>query len=138
MIRPNDELKWSENQEKWAIRIFILFWLCSFGYVCYKSYVEYTSERKYTVLHFLRKYSDSKGNGMSISYLVNGKEIIANCFTNDCKEIKVGEKRLGYFFVDDPVFYGIFYNIIVPDSVVPPENGWDEIPEYLIKGGKIK
>jgi hypothetical protein len=138
MIRPNNEWKWSESQEKWAIRVFMLFWLGSFGYVCYKAYVEYNSERKYTVLHFFRSYSDSKRNGISISYLANGKEIIANCFTSDCKKIKVGEKRLGYFFVDDPVFYGIYFNISVPDSVVPPENGWVEIPEYLIRGKKIE
>ena len=138
MIRPNNELKWSENQEKWAIRIFMLFWLSLFGYVCYKAYVEYTSEWKYTVLHFFRKYSDSKRSGVSISYLVNGNEIFANCFTDECKEIKVGEKRLGYFFVDDPVFYGIYFNISVPDSVIPPKNGWDQIPEYLINGRKIE
>jgi hypothetical protein len=138
MIRPGNELKWSESQEKWAIRIFFLFWLSLFGYVCYKAYVEYTSERKYTVLHFFRKYSDSKGTGVSISYLVNGEEMIVNCFNNDCKEVTVGEKRLGYFFVDDPVFYGIYFNISVPDSVVPPENGWDEIPEYLIRGRRVE
>jgi hypothetical protein len=138
MIRPGDKFKWSESQEKWAIRIFLLFWLFLFGYVCYKAYVEYTSERKYTVLHFFRKYSDSKGTGVSISYLVNGEEMIVNCFNNDCKEVTVGEKRLGYFFVDDPVFYGIYFNISVPDSVVPPENGWDEIPEYLIRGRRVE
>lgn len=131
MIEPNNYKDWTEPHTKWAVRFFFLFLFVGFGYVCYKAYVEYTSEVRYTVLHFYETYSDSKRNGMKVSYLAEGELRYANCFTMKCKKIKKGERRLGYYYIDDPTFYGILYDIKVPDSVQAPKEGWEEIPEFL-------
>ncbi|MCH7414109.1 hypothetical protein MM213_11470 [Belliella sp. R4-6] len=131
MIEQNYDQGLKDPHTKWAIRFFFLFLFIGFGYVCYKAYIEYTSEVRYTVLQFYERYSDSKRDGMKISYLADGELRYANCFTMECKKIKKGEKRLGYYFIDDPTFYGILYNITVPDSVLVPEEGWKEIPEFL-------
>jgi hypothetical protein len=131
MIEPTNYKDWASPNTKWAARFFFLFMFISFGYVCYKAYIEYTSEVRYTVLHFYERYSDSKSTGMKISYMTDGRDRNANCTTNECKKIKKGERRLGYYFVDDPTFYGIIYDVVVPDSVKVPEGGWKEIPNFL-------
>lgn len=62
---------------------------------------------------------------MKVSYLAGGELRYANCFTMKCKKIKKGERRLGYYYIDYPTFYGILYDIIVPDSVQAPKEGWE-------------
>lgn len=136
MIEPNNYKDWADAPTKWALRIFFLFLFVGFGYVCYKAYIEYTSEVRYTVLHFYERYSDSKGNGIKVSYFVDGKELSANCFTMQCKKIRIGERRLGYYYLDDPKFYGILYDVVVPDSVRVPAEGWQDIPDFLLKQDK--
>lgn len=131
MIKPNYDQGLDDPNTKWAIRFFFLFFFIGFGYICYKAYVEYTSEVRYTVLHFYESYSDGKGNGMKVSYMAEGVFCYANCFTTECRKIKKGERRLGYYFIDDPSFYGIFYEIEISDSVQVPTYGWKEIPEFL-------
>lgn len=131
MIKPNNYKDWDIPNTKWAVRIFFLFMFIGFGYICYKAYIEYTSEVRYTVLIFYERYTDSKSNGMKITYMADGREYKTNCFTKECRQIKKGERRLGYYFVDDPTFYGINYDIIVPDSVIVPDVGWEKIPDFL-------
>ncbi|MCH7403862.1 hypothetical protein ACFOUP_06975 [Belliella kenyensis] len=130
MIKPNNYNDWTDPHTKVALGLFFVFLSIAFGYGVYKSYIASTSELRYTVIVFYEKYSDSKTNGMKVSYMAEGKMRFDNCLTMACKKIKIGERRLGYFYVDDPAFYG-FLEIIVPDSVEAPKNGWKEIPEFL-------
>ena len=130
MIENNNYKDWTDPQTKWAIRLLFLFLFIGLGYGLYKAYVSYTSDVRYTVIYFYDRYSDSKRNGMKVSYLAAGKIQFDNCFTMKCKKIKKGERRLGYYYVDDPAFYG-FLDIKVPDSVQAPKEGWEEIPEFL-------
>ncbi|SHO59825.1 hypothetical protein [Algoriphagus zhangzhouensis] len=134
MIRKQNGLqnyKVPEKELRWAYLFFGLLLAWAFGNLCYKAYIGYTSEIRYTVINFYEKYYDSKGTGMKVFYLVDGETIKEVCFSFDCKQVQKGERRLGYYFVDDPSFFGILYDIKVPSSVMPPQNGWETIPDYL-------
>jgi hypothetical protein len=131
MIEPTNYKDWASPNTKWAIGLLFLFVFTVFGYNLYKSYVESTSDIRYTIINFNERYTDSKRVGMKVSYLAEGKNQYDNCFSNKCKRIKTGERRLGYYFVNDPRLYQIIYDTIVPDSVVVPNGGWEEIPDFL-------
>jgi hypothetical protein len=131
MIRPNKSLGYREPKEaKWAYLFFGLLLIFAFGYVCYKAYIQYTSEVRYTVFNFYEKYSDSKNVGMKVYYLVDGERKYSVCYDMGCKKIKKNSRKLGYYYVADPSFFGVFYDLDVPDTVIDPPNGWQTIPEF--------
>ncbi|MCH7414111.1 hypothetical protein MM213_11480 [Belliella sp. R4-6] len=131
MIKPNNYNDWTDPHTKVALGLFFLFLFIAFGYGAYKSHIATTSDIRYTIINFYEKYSDSKRIGMQVFYKVEGRYIYDNCFSNDCKKIIVGEKRLGFYFIKDPSIYDVIFEISVPDSVLVPEEGWKEIPEFL-------
>lgn len=131
MIELQNKNDLDDPHMKWLLGLFLLFMIIVLGFNIYKIHISNTSEKRYTVVDFYEKYSDSKRVGMKVFYLANGKMQYDNCFSNECKKVKKGEKRLGFYYMDDPTIYDILFEITVPDSVNVPKNGWKEIPEYL-------
>jgi hypothetical protein len=133
MIEHNNYKNWPDFHTRLVIGLILVFVSVAFGYGVYKTYVVSTSDFRYTIITFYDRYSDSKRIGMKISYFAEGEYRHDNCFSNRCKKIKIGERRLGYYFLRDPSIYQINYDIVVPDSLVAPAKGWQEIPDFLLK-----
>lgn len=130
MIEQNNFKEWSRFHKKLGIGLILLFVALVFGFELYRTYIASTSEIRYTIINFYAPYSDGKGRGMKIHYLAKGKQEHGNCLSNGCGKILTGERRLGYFYLNDPSMYDILYDVVVPDSVIAPAGGWKEIPHW--------
>ncbi|MCH7414112.1 hypothetical protein MM213_11485 [Belliella sp. R4-6] len=131
MIELENKNSLNDPNMKFLLGLFLLFMIIVLGFNVYKSHIFNTSEKRYTIIKFYDKYSDSKGNGMKIFYQTVKKDQYHNCFSTKCKNLNVGENRLGFYYLKDPSLYEILFDIKVPDSVLVPEEGWKEIPEFL-------
>ena len=100
----------------------------AFAFLIYRAVIVKTSEKVYSVATLVEHYNDSKTFGKVIKYHFDGKSYTQNCNSNECRNAKIGKRFLIHFYKDDPKFYNLYYEIIVPDSITVPILGWDEIP----------
>lgn len=111
---------------------FILISLGILFYV-YKEFFFGFASYKYTVATVSGKYNDSKSFGITYIYDVDGKDLTATCINGDCRELPMGTRCIVRYYADRPSWTMLFPEFIVPKSITPPSEGWNEIPKSITK-----
>jgi len=71
------------------------------------------------------------GTNAGYNYLVNGKKYEGNISNFGYEEVARPGKRFIVEYPEANVSRGVMHlNIPVPDSIIAPEEGWDELPEF--------
>lgn len=119
-----------EHRNK-PLEIFLgTLFLAGICFVLYKSYYFSYAEYRYTVAVVTGEYHDAKTVGVKFQYTVQDKLIESNCIDNDCHGLKKGSRYIVKYFVERITWNSLLVDLEVPDQVVPPREGWKEVPKW--------
>ena len=89
-----------------------------------------TSDSAYTICEFYENYVSAKALGKKFQYFVKGKKYIGICTSNKCVNADIGSRHVVRYQINYPNMVKIYFQINVPDTVIAPFNGWNELPIF--------
>ncbi|SHK65302.1 hypothetical protein SAMN04488028_1072 [Reichenbachiella agariperforans] len=94
------------------------------GYLVYKNYVKSQSGVRYTVCEITTKYISAKDVGKKFEYVVEGKRLEGICTSQKCIDAQIGSRFLMKFWVDNPEWTEVYFDVPVSSEMEVPDKGW--------------